>query len=364
MTIRFLPTEEQVMFRDTARRWVEQEYKASDDPSDHWAQFAALGWLMIGAPETAGGLGGDAYDVAILAEELGRGLVRAPFVEVAGAATQVLLALAPDRVEAIASGEARPLLAHDESEARGDQNWVKTRATRVGDDWRLNGRKTGLVGAPMADGFLVTAQTDAAVALFLVDPAPGILTPFATIDDRPAGELRLEQTPATLLAEDALPAVRRALDYALVIESAEALGAMQAALDLTRDYLLTRVQYGQRLADFQALRHRLADMFIEVEQARSIVLRGLAALVADGSDRAALAAATRARVAAAARFVGAQAVQLHGGIGVTEEYPVGHMFKRLCAFELRHGTAAVQLERFAALTRADDRPPPLHPPIS
>lgn len=360
MAIRFLPTEEQVMFRDVARRWVEQEHDAAGDPAVHWAQFAELGWLMIGLPEAAGGLGGDAYDVAILAEELGRGRVRAPFVEITGPAAQVLLALAPARAPALAIGQARPLLAHDEFEARGDQDWVKTQATRAGDGWRLTGRKTGLVGAPFADGFLVTARTDTGVSLFLVEPTPQILTPFTSIDDRPAGELRLERTSATLLADNAMPAVRRALDYGLVLESAEALGVMQAALELTRDYLLTRVQYGRPLAEFQVLRHRLTDMFIEVEQARSIVLRGLAALVEDGSDRAALAAATRARVAAASRFVGAQAVQLHGGIGVTEEYPVGHMFKRLIAYESRHGTAPVQLERFAALTAAKPASRDLH----
>ena len=354
MAIRFLPTEEQVMFRDTARRWVEHEYKAGGDPVDHWAQFAALGWLAAGLPESAGGLDGDACDVAILAEELGRGRVRAPFVEVAGTTAQVLLALAPERVSALASGEARPLLAHDEFEARGDQDWVETRATREGGGWKLSGRKTGLVGAPLADSFLVTARTDAGVGLFSVEPSAEVLVPFTTIDDRPAGELRLVGTPGELLAETALAAVRRGLDHGLVLESAEALGVMQAGLDLTREYLLTRTQYGQRLAEFQALRHRLADMFIEVEQARSMVQRGLAALVDDGPDRAALAAATRARVAAAGRFVGAQAVQLHGGIGVTEEYPVGHMFKRLTAFEARHGTAVVQLERFATLTRDRD----------
>lgn len=352
MPIRFLPTEEQVMFRDSARRWVEQEHEAGQPPLGHWAQFAELGWLMAALPEDAGGLGGDAYDAAIFAEELGRGLVRAPFVEISVTTAQVLLALGlTDRVAAIASGEARPLLAHEEYEARGDQAWVETRAVRDGDGFRLNGRKTGLVGAPLADSFLVSARTESgAVALFEVAAGSGALLPFTTIDDRPAGELRLDNTPAALVAEDALPAIQQALDHGLVLESAEAVGAMQAALDITRDYLLTRKQYGQVIGNFQALRHRLADMFIELEQARSMVLRGLAALADNAPDRPAIAAATRARVAQAGCFVGAQGIQLHGGIGVTEEYPVGHFFKRLIAFDARHGTAAAQVERYAALT--------------
>jgi len=345
------------MIRDSARRWVDQDHVADGDGEAHWAHFAGMGWLMAALPEEAGGLGGDAYDAAILAEELGRGLVRAPFVEVAVVAAQALLAVAPDRVGAIAAGAARPILAHDEAEARGDPAWVVTRAVRQDGGWRLSGCKTGLVGAPLADRLLVSAMIEGeGVALFDLAAAGAPLRAYRTIDDRPAAELLLADTPATLLAgpDRASAAIFAAHDHALVLESAEAVGTMQAALDLTRDYLLTRRQYGQPIGDFQALRHRLADMFIELEQARSIVLRGLEALVAsDRAERARIAAATRARVAQAGRFVGAQGIQLHGGIGVTEEYPVGHYFKRLIAFETRHGTAAAQVQRFAELGRME-----------
>lgn len=357
MAIRFLPTEEQTMFRDSARRWVDQDHKTDGDPAAHWAHFAEMGWLMIALPEAAGGLGGDVYDAAIIAEELGRGLVRAPFVEVAVTAAQALLLLAPDRVAAIAAGEARPVLAHDEAEARGDPDWVATAAVRDGDGWRLSGRKTAIVGGAFADSFLVSATIEGqGIALFEVATDGAPLRAYTTIDDRAAAELLLDRTPATLLgtADAAHAAIHAAHDHALVLESAEAIGTMQAALDLTRDYLLTRRQYGQRIGDFQALRHRLADMFIELEQARSMVLRGLAALVdGDPAERALIAAATRARVAQAGTFVGAQGIQLHGGIGVTEEYPVGHHFKRLIAFETRHGTAAAQVQRFAELSRLE-----------
>jgi alkylation response protein AidB-like acyl-CoA dehydrogenase len=144
-------------------------------------------------------------------------------------------------------------------------------------------------------------------------------------------------------------AILAAYDCALVYESAEAVGAMQSILELTREYLLTRKQYGQLIGEFQALRHRIADMFIEVEQARSMV-RGLDALTCESAnERSALAAATKARVAQAGLYVGAQGIQLHGGIGVTNEYPLGHYYKRLLAFNQRHGGGAAQARRYAAL---------------
>lgn len=353
MTMRFLPSEEQVMLRDSARRWVEQAYAVGGDPAAQWAEIAELGWLMIALPESAGGLGGDAYDAAIIAEEMGRGLVRLPFVEVAVTAAQVLLALAPDRVAAIASGAAMPLLAHDEPGARGDIGFVETRAEKADDAWQLTGHKTGVIGGTLADTFFVSARTpDGAIGLFEIAATEAPLLAFTAIDDRLAGELRLDETPAKRISSgDALPAITAAIDHALIVESADAIGAMQAVLDLTRGYLLTRKQYGARIGDFQALRHRLADMFIELEQARSLVLRGLSALASnDPDERRRLALATRARAAQAGHFVGTQGIQLHGGIGMTEEYPVGHYYKRLLAFSLRHGTEAALVERFAELS--------------
>lgn len=346
------------MFRDSVRRWVAQG-QAPDAPIDaQWSYFAEMGWLMAALPEEAGGLGGDAQDAAIIAEELGRGLIRAPFVEIAVTAAQLLLALAPDRVAAIASGEARPILAHDEAQARGDPEWVETKAMRHGDGWRLSGRKTGIVGASEADVLLVSALVEGeGLTLFELPSAEAPMRHFITIDDRSGAELLLDGTVATPVGPvgGASGALQKALDHTLVVESAEALGAMQRVFDLTREYLLTRKQFGRPIGDFQALRHRLADMFIEVEQARSIVLRGLAGLrSADPRERSMLAAATKARTAQAGAYVGAQGIQLHGGIGVTEEYPVGHYFKRLTAFGLRHGSEAVQVERYAALSNTRD----------
>lgn len=339
------------MFRDSVRRWLERGAEAGGDP---WPHFAEMGWLMAALPEEVGGLGGSLEDAAIIAEELGWGLVKAPFVEVAVTAAQLLLKLAPDRVAAIAAGESRPILAHDEVDARGDPLWVSTRARRHDGDWRLTGRKTGIVGAEGADSILVSAVAEGhGLTLFEVRAGMAPLRRFRTIDDRSGAELRLSDTPAMPVGPigAAEVALLHAFDCALVLESAEAVGGMARVLEMTRDYLMTRKQFGRPIGDFQALRHRLADMFIEVEQARSMVLRGLAGL-REGSprERARFAAATKARVAQAGAFIGAQGIQLHGGIGVTEEYPVGHYFKRLTAFDLRHGPSAVQVERFATLS--------------
>lgn len=350
MGMKVLPTDEQVMFRDAARRWVEQEAKADADMAAQWKQFAELGWLMVALPEEAGGLGGDVYDTAIIAEELGKGLVKAPYVGVAATATQLLLALAPERVEALASGAEVPLVAHVEAGQGGDPSWVETRAERAGDGWVLTGTKTAILGAPLATSFLVSAKTDdGTIALFELAANAAKVREYLYFDKRPAGDLVMESTPAMLIADDALAAIEYAIDCEHVVESAEAVGVMQTAFELARDYLNTRQQYGQLIGQFQALQHRLADMFIELEQSRSVVLRGLDALVRNGPDRSAMAAACRVRVAQAGHFVGAQGIQLHGGIGVTEEYPVGHHFRQLIAFEMRHGGAGAQVERYARM---------------
>jgi len=354
VAIQFIPSEVQTMLRDGLRRWGgERDVRVAEDFAQTWQFAAKQGWLMAGLPEELGGLGGDVFDMAVIAEEFGRALVRAPYVEVTVAAT-VLASVAADRVAAIVGGETCPLLAHDEPDARGDHDWVSTTAEADGSDWLLTGLKSGIVGAGEADSFLVTAQLgDRGIAVFEVAAGDGPLHTFVTFDDRSAGNLRLEATRATLLAapDAAAPVLSAALDQRLVLESAEVLGAMERAQEITQEYLLTRKQYGHVIADFQALRHRIADMFIETEQARSIILRGLGALVdGDSAPRALMAAAVKARVTQAALFVCGNAIQLHGGIGVTDEYPVGHFYKRALAFDQRHGGSARQVERFAELS--------------
>ncbi|MGJ3627901.1 acyl-CoA dehydrogenase family protein [Sphingomonas sp. MMS24-JH45] len=187
-----MATDKQVMFRNSARRWVAQDHVKDSDPEAQSSQFAELGWLMIGLPENAGGLGGDAYDVAIVAEGFGRGLVRAPFVEIAAVAARVLLTLAHARVADIATGASRPLLAHDKLAARGDPSWLETVATPNANGWSLTGRKTGLVGLSLADTLLISARigdADHDVALFEIPVADAPLRRFMGFDDRAMAEL-------------------------------------------------------------------------------------------------------------------------------------------------------------------------------
>ena len=357
MSLQFLENEEQQMLRDSVRRWARTlDVTQGAAFASTWKHLAEMGWLAAGLPEAAGGLGGSVYDTAIIAEELGAGLVRAPFVDATALSAQVLLAVAPEYLPELASGERLVLVAHDEPESRGDPGWIRTHATRGcgADDWRLTGAKSAVIGAPDAQTVLCTAAVDGSgLSFFELQEPAAALQAYQTFDDRPAGDMLLQEAPARLLGSPgtALPVIERAFDFALVIESAEALGALQKAFELTRDYVATRRQYGQPIGDFQAVRHRLADMFIELEQARSMVLRGLSALtLEDPRARSAMAAATKARVAQAGLYVGGQSLQLHGGIGMAEEYPVGHYFNRLVAFNQRHGTADVHVARFAHLS--------------
>ncbi|WP_279351463.1 acyl-CoA dehydrogenase family protein [Erythrobacter litoralis] len=351
MDLQILPTEEQEMLRESVRRWAStRDVREPGNAEADWAYGAEQGWLMAGLPEVAGGLGGSDVDSAVIAEELGRALVRSGFVECGMVGAHLLLAVSPERAEEVALGGAKPVLAHDEPGMRGHFPNIETKATE-NDGWKLTGTKSAIVGEPTS--LVVSArQTDGALALFEIGALSAPVRSYETIDQRAGIELHLEDTPAQLLlsgsaAENAL---KEAIDRALVLESAEALGAMEAAFDMTRDYLMTRKQYGQLIGEFQALRHRIADMFIELEQARSILQVGLSGLASGKtSERAKLAAATRARVAQAGLFVCGQAIQLHGGIGVTDEYPVGHFYKRLVAFANRHGGEARQVERFAEL---------------
>ncbi|HEY3696813.1 acyl-CoA dehydrogenase [Phenylobacterium sp.] len=366
--MQFIPTDEQVLLRDSVRRFVEREHAARvpsrlghDDAI--WAVFGEQGWLAAGLPEAVGGLGGGAYSTALIAEELGRGLVPEAFVPVAAVAGQLFHALAPEdeRLQALMWGQSRPVLAHFEPEGRGDVRWVEARAVKDVDGYSLSGVKAAVLGGPAADVFLVTARTGDSdeLTVFAVPPdAAGLRRrDYRTVDNRGASNLRLDEVK---LAPDAVlgpvggaaAAVERAIDHGLVAACAEAEGAMDVAFDMTRSYLNTRRQFGTLIGDFQALRHRLADMFIETEQARSIVLRALAALDGDGPERGRLASAAKVRVAQAGRYVTAQSIQLHGGIGLTEEYPVGQHFKRLTMFTLLNGADAAHLERFVRLGRA------------
>ena len=350
----FALDEQQTQLQDSVRRFVEQDYGFEQRrhrveheggfSARHWAQFAHMGWLGAGLPEAAGGFGGGAVETAIIAEQLGRGLVVEPFVPVAVLAAQALLhaADAAPVLGALIEGSCRVVPAL--FDVQGALNCV--------DSVRLTGRKTLVVGAPQADRFLVSASLAGVVSLFLLRAdAPGLTRhDYRLIDGTPASDLVFDAAVAELRVGPAA-ALEGARQHATVALCAQALGVMDRAIAVTRDYLLQRKQFGVAIASFQVLRHRLGDMLIAHEQARATLHGALAALVdplATDHERARAVAIAKAQSGRSGRFIGAQAIQLHGGIGMTNEYIVGHCFKQLMVFDSLYGNTAAQLRALAA----------------
>ncbi|MBN8474322.1 acyl-CoA dehydrogenase family protein [Sulfuritalea sp.] len=363
-------TEEQTALQDTLRRFFARDYgfehrramSRSADGFDRaaWATFAEFGILALPFPEGFGGLDGSAVDSMLVMEMLGRGLALEPYLPTvvlcgglirdAGSAAQKE-ALLP----AIAGGELMLAFAHNEAGGRYALNHVATKATPAGNGWKLDGIKAVVLAAPSAGKFIVSAREGLGLSLFLVDAkAPGLsLRSYPTQDGARAADIRLSgvEIGAEALigpAGGTLPLIERAVDYANAALCAEAVGIMAALNEVTLEYLKTRKQFGTPIGKFQALQHRMADMVIATEQARSMAT--LAAVRADSPDsaeRSRCIAAAKAYVLQSARLVGQQAVQLHGGMGVTDELNVGHYFKRLTMIGLTFGDVDYHLGRFS-----------------
>lgn len=320
---------------------------------DRWADFAEMGLIGLTVGESAGGFGGGGAEAMIVAEALGATLAPEPFLSAAIVAAS-LLATDPrqaERLAALLDGRRRWTAALYEPHSRWALDDIATVAVRDGAGWRLDGRKLAVLDADADVGLLVSARTGAAgggeegVTLFVVAAdAPGVSATWRrTIDGRRSAEFAFDGTrvaDADRIGEPgaAMPQVRRAVDRAIAVACADAVGAMTRALDLTVDYLRTRQQFGQPIGRFQAVQHRAADMLVELEQARSMAMYAASMFDVDAPRvrRSAMAAA-KIQVGQAARFVGQQAVQLHGGIGMSEEHPIGGVFKRLTHFERLFG---------------------------
>lgn len=370
--MQFQLTPEQSALKDSVARFVQRDYgfehrtailrSAEGFSRAHWSTFAELGWLGAGLSEDKGGYGGGPVENALILEELARGLVLEPVLACAVGALQLLAALpASAAVEAliaeIVGGETIAVLAHNERGA------PTTSAVRSADGWRLSGTKRFVLSGDAADLFLITAtMADGRLGVFSAPrDAPRLhTTAYRAVDGRRACDLAFVDLDLPAEAQlcggdDATPAVELALDHLTVGLCAEALGAMDAALWLTRDYLKTRKQFGVTLNTFQALQHRMADMLVETELARSMLLYAVAALSeSDALKRAKAVSAAKAQIGEAGYFVCADAVQLHGGIGVTEEYAVGHYYKRQVLVRNLLGHTDEHLARFARLSRSGD----------
>ncbi|MGL5167335.1 MAG: acyl-CoA dehydrogenase family protein [Afipia sp.] len=373
MDIQF--TEEQELLRSSIQKLLRDQYDfetrrkivATEDgwSRKHWNTFAELGLLAAPFAEASGGLGGGPLATMIVMKEFGRHLVVEPYFETVVLAGGLIETDGTDAqrealLPPIMAGEAIWALAWTEGKSRYDLNNVSTIAKRSGDTYVLNGAKAAVIGAPWADKLIVSARTSggprdhAGVSLFIVDrQSAGLhLQSFKSIDGRRAAEITFKDVsvPASnLLGKEGegIAALEACRDRAIAALCAEATGTMDVLNTSTLEYTKTRKQFGAALGTFQVLQHRMVDMFIALEEATSL-MQHLNLTIADGDPQGSkLASGAKSKVGEAARFVGEQAIQLHGGMGMSDELNVGHYFKRIAAINIQFGDPTYHLLRYA-----------------
>jgi pimeloyl-CoA dehydrogenase small subunit len=370
-------TEEQTLLRDSVTKLLADSYSFEQrkamraQPGGYdarlWRQFAELGLLALPFSEADGGLGGGAVDVMLLMEAFGRHLVLEPYlatVVLAGGCLRYAGSEEQRRswLPDLVSGEKTYAFAHVERAARYDLAHVTTRARREGGAWILDGAKAYVLHGDSADRLIMSARTASAdaegseLALFVVDASTTGITRrgYPTQDGLRAADIEFQgvriDDANRLRTADGLETVRRVVDEAMAAACAEAVGTMERAHEITVDYLKQRKQFGVTIGSFQALQHRVVDMLVMVEQARSMTyFATMMVAEPDAARRSAALSAAKVQVGRSARFVGEQAVQLHGGIGVTEEAAIGHYYRRLTLLEIQFGDANHHL---AALAQA------------
>jgi len=366
-------SEEQQLLADSLRKYLGNEYgfearkaainSAAGISESAWSAFAEMGLTAIPFAEDDGGFGGGAVDLMSAMEACGEALVVEPLLDVVALAARLLARTGSAAQRAavlpgVIDGSRRIAFAYLERGRRYETAPANTTALRDGAGWRIEGEKTVVIGAPLAQHILVSAATASGASLFMVDhAAAGVtLNAYRTVDGQRAADVRLAGVTvgadALIGAEgQAQAAIDEALDFATALLCADGVGAMQYACDATLEYLKTRKQFGTPIGAFQALQHRMVDMVMECEQARSMAI--LAACRIDGGatpgDRARAVSAAKVRIADAARKISQEAIQLHGGMGMTEEMKVSHTFRRLTTIAQRFGDADHHLERYAAL---------------
>ncbi len=351
-------SDDQEQLRDAVRKWVDKGYsferrralaQAGGFSREAYGEIADLGLAGLYIPEADGGLGMGPVEGMVVMEELGRGMVLEPFGQTL-ITSGILAAYAPAEVKAqwlpkIASGEALVVLAHQERAARYRLDICVSKAAPVQEGYTLFATKSIVPAGDEADAFVVPAQLDGRMALFLVQrAAAGVKTRgYATQDGARAAEVELDNAPGQLATRDGLSALEHAVDIGIAALCAEAVGLMDKTLAITVDYMNQRKQFGVAISSFQALRHRVADMKMQLELARSMSYYATLKLNAPIEERRRAMARAKYQLGQSMRFVGQQAVQLHGGIGVTDEYIVSHYFKRLTQMEMSFGDTLHQL---------------------
>ncbi len=380
----FRLADEQAIFRDSASRFFAEHYdfrrraaivaSASGYLEDHWKAFAELGWLALPLSESYGGLGGSPLDTMVLFEQMGRALYVGPYLATVLLGGELLQrAGTPEQKGAVlprvAEGLVKLAFAYAEPQARYDPWDVETRGAPEAGGYRLEGEKCAVLWGEAADYYIVSARTSGesrdcrGVTLFLVEAdRPGLdARHYVTADGARATQLRLDQVRVSADAvvgklDAAVPDIEWALDHAAAAVCAEAGAIMWAVHETTLDYVKTREQFDRPIGAFQALQHRLVDTYMKCQLAQSLVYEAISALgLADDAARARGVSAAKHQIGRYAREVGEEGVQLHGGIGMTMEYPVGHFLKRLTLINASFGDSDWHLTRYLRV-RGSNRP--------
>jgi alkylation response protein AidB-like acyl-CoA dehydrogenase len=373
----FSYSEEQQMLQDSVQKFVYNQYdfetrkgilkSAKGYSEEYWQLFAELGWLTVPFREEDGGFGGSAVDLMVMMEEFGKGIVVEPFIATAIIAGGLISELASQQqkdelIPQIMEGRLQLATAFAETGSRYNLASIATTARKEGDQYIIDGEKIVVLNGPDADTILVTVRisgeerSEEGVSILLVDANSNGISKvsYTAVDGHRAAEISFKSVAvpaAALLGPEggALSALSRVIDRATLAVCAEAVGAMGVLLKKTVEYAKTRKQFGTAIGTFQALQHRMADMFIECELARSIVI--MAAMKLDSSEsaseKARAVSAAKSKVGRALRRVGQESVQLHGGIAVTDELDVGHYFKRVTTIEHTFGNTDFHTMRFA-----------------
>jgi alkylation response protein AidB-like acyl-CoA dehydrogenase len=368
--------EEQQLLADSVRRFLAKDYgfearrkiiaSAEGWSPTVWKTFAEMGLTGLPISTDYGGFGGGAVDLMGVMEAAGEALLVEPYL-----ATVVLGAQLVQRggseaqkkriLPGIVEGATRLAFAHTEAGARYNLAHVRATARRATAGWSVEGEKRVVLGAPMAEHLVVSAKSDKGLSLFLVERgARGLeMRPYLTLDGQRAADVALKDTQVgadALIGKEgeALPLIEEVVDFATALVCAEAVGAMKFACDTTLEYLKTRKQFGVPIGAFQALQHRMVDMFIAYEQAKSMACLACskADTAADAPERARAVSAAKIKIADNARYVSQESVQLHGGMGMTEELKVSHTFRRLTVIAQQFGDADHHLARYASLQAA------------
>ncbi|MDJ0979703.1 MAG: acyl-CoA dehydrogenase [Erythrobacter sp.] len=366
-------TEDQSMLADSIERFGTERWPAADrwrllreagakGVPELWGEIAELGWLMIPFAEEQGGLGGSFDDAMVLASGIGKHLLPVPVSTNAVLVAPLLKDCPAEFLEDVMTGKVRVALALGDGDSRFDHLNVATTAERTGAGYTLNGVKNFVADGGDADHFIVPARTSGSgaelegISLFLLSRESDGLTveTYRSIDNHRHCRLRLsgaETGSARLLGEEGkggLP-LGMAVKGGVLAQCAEAVGAMDALCNLTLEYLKTRSQFGQPIGTFQSLQHRMVDMFIAYEEAYSITVRATLEAKEGVMDRGRMASAAKAKVGQTSLFVARQAIQLHGGIGTSDESVVSHYLRRLTMLDMALGNASHHLQRFAAI---------------